>query len=93
MADTPHGHNELGQQIWSLKNLAEQTQAAAKCAEQQSRSIGQVSLTQKLLDIQRQLCILQLRLKDSEILEWTGRQMRKPSESTWIDDRLHPDYS
>ncbi|KAI9129832.1 hypothetical protein [Acaryochloris sp. CCMEE 5410] len=78
MADTIHEHNELGQHIWSLKNLTEQTKAAAKRAEQHSRSIGQVSLTQKLLDIQRQLCILQLRLKDSEIQEWTGEQMHIP---------------
>lgn len=78
MADTMHGHNELGQRIRSLKNLATQTHAAAKQAEQDSRSIGQASLARKLLDIQRQICVVQLTLKDSEIQKWTGTQMQIP---------------
>ena len=69
---------ELGRQLWSLKNLAEQTNVAAKQAEQNSRIIGQVSLARKLLDIQRQVCVLQLTLKDPEIQEWTGIQMQIP---------------
>ncbi|BDM83649.1 hypothetical protein [Acaryochloris marina] len=78
MTDFKHRHNNLGQQLWSLKNLAEQTHAAAQNAERHSRTVGQASLSQKLLDIQRQLCILQLRLKDPEIQEWTGKQMQLP---------------
>ncbi|MGR3279248.1 hypothetical protein ACSYAD_29720 [Acaryochloris marina NIES-2412] len=69
---------ELERQLWSLKNLTEQTHTAAKQAEQNSRIIGQVSLARKLLDIQRQVCVLQLKLKDSEIQEWTGTQMQIP---------------
>ncbi|KAI9129088.1 hypothetical protein [Acaryochloris sp. CCMEE 5410] len=69
---------ELERQLWCLKNLTAQTYTAAKQAEQKSRTIGQVSLARKLLDIQRQVCVLQLTLKDSEIQDWTGTQMQIP---------------
>ena len=77
---SPHEQNiyELGRHLCSLKNLADHTLSAAKRAEQYSQAIDQEGLTQKLLDIQRQVSMLQMALKDSEIQEWTGPDMHVP---------------
>lgn len=77
---SPHEQDiyELGRHLCSLKNLAEHTHSAAKRAEQYSRTIDQENLAQKLLDIQRQITMLQMALKDSEIQEWTGPEMHVP---------------
>lgn len=77
---SPHEHNiyELGRHLCSLKNLASHTLSAAQRAEQYSHAIDQGSLAKKLLDIQHQVNMLQIALKDSEIQEWTGPEMHVP---------------